>query len=77
MSITDRKVQTSPQMARVFIRALLGEEWETPSGTPAHTYFATLDLEGAHEAYEQIHQLPEGYRQRDLMQRLGEDGTPV
>ncbi len=54
MSITDRKVQTSPRMARVFVKALLGEEWVTPQGTPAHTYFATLDLEGAHEAYEQL-----------------------
>ncbi len=25
MSITDRSVQTSPQMARVFVKALLGE----------------------------------------------------
>ncbi len=77
MSITDRKVQTSPQMARVFVKALLGEEWVTPSGTPAHTYFATLDLQGAHEAYEQIHQLGEGDGMRDLLERLGEDGTPA
>ncbi len=77
MSITDRSAQTSPQMARVFVKALLGEEWVTPQGTPAHTYFATLDLEGAHEAYEQIHELPEGDGMRDLLERLGEDGTPA
>ncbi len=77
MSITDRRAQTSPQMARVFVKALLGEEWVTPQGTPAHTYFATLDLQGAHEAYEQIHELPEGDRMRDLLERLGEDGTPA
>ena len=62
-------------MARVFVEALLGDpDWETPSGTPAHSYFALLDLDGAHKAYEEIYQLPEGDRMRDLVERLGEDG---
>lgn len=71
----NRSAQTSPRMARVFVKALLGDgEWETPSGTPAYSYFATLDLDAAHKAYEQLHELPEGERMRDLMERLGEDG---
>lgn len=71
----DRTAQTSPRMAKVFVKALLDDgEWATPMGTPAYSYFATLDLEGAHEAYEQLHELPEGERMRDLMERLGEDG---
>ncbi len=71
----DRSAQTSPRMAKVFVKALLGDgEWETPSGTPAYSLFAVLDLEAAHQAYEEIHQLPEGMRMRDLVERLGEDG---
>jgi hypothetical protein len=67
--------QVSPRMARVYVRALLGDgDWETPTGTPAYSYFATMDYREAMEAYEQIHQLPEGQRMRDLMERLGEDG---
>lgn len=67
--------QTSPRMAKVFAKTLLGDgEWETPSGTPVHSYFALMDLESAHQAYEEIYQLPEGDRLRDLWERIGEDG---
>jgi hypothetical protein len=70
-----RQTQTSPRMAKVFVEALVGDgEWETPSGTPAYSLFAVMDLESAHRAYEQIHALPEGDRLRDIMERLGEDG---
>ncbi len=70
-----RSQQTSPRMAKVFVKTLIGDgDWETPSGTPIYSYFATLDLAGAHEAYDELHQLPEGDRLRDLMERLGEDG---
>ncbi len=71
----DRTAQTSPRMARVFVKALLGDgEWETPSGTPVYSHFCTMSLEDAHHEYEQLHQLSEGDRLRDLMERLGEDG---
>lgn len=70
-----REKQTSVSMAKVFVRTLIGDaEWETPAGVPAYTYFAVLDLDSAHKAYEEIYQLPEGDRMRDLMERLGEDG---
>lgn len=73
--IADRSQQTPPRMARVFVKALIGDgEWETPSGTPAYTLFAVRDLADSHKTYEEIHQLPEGDRPRDIMERLGEDG---
>jgi len=73
-----RERQTSPRMARIFTDALLGDkEAQTPSGTPVYSYFATLDLQGAHRAYEQVYELPEGDRLRDLMERLGEDGRAL
>jgi hypothetical protein len=73
--VKDRRSQTSPRMAKVFVEALIGDgEWVTPSGTPAYSLFAVMDLESAHRAYEEIHQLPEGMRMRDILERLGEDG---
>lgn len=70
-----RKRQTSPPMARAIVKSLVGErDWETPGGIPAYSYFAAMDLGSALAEYDQIHDLPEGDRMRDLMERLGEDG---
>lgn len=40
----------------------------------AHSYFATMTLEEALEEFDQVFQLPEGFRMRELQERLGEDG---
>ncbi len=66
--------RTPPVVARAFTAALLGDpEWRTPNGVEASTYFEALELNEAFKAYRQIHQLPEGFRQRDIIERLEED----
>jgi hypothetical protein len=44
------------------------------SGTVIHPYFATMTLEDALEEFDQVYQLNEGDRMRDLVERMGEDG---
>lgn len=65
--------ETPPVVARALVAALVGDpEWRTPSGIPAYTYFAGLELMDAFREYRQVHQLPEGFRERDLMERMEE-----
>jgi hypothetical protein len=68
--------QAPPNVARAMTRLLVGDsDWSTPVGTPAYSYFATMTLEAALEEFDQIYQLPEASRMRDLLERLGEDGS--
>ena len=70
------KKQCPPNVARAMTRLLLGDpDAVLPnSGTPVHTYFATMSLEDALEEFDQLYGLPEGDRLRDLTERMGEDG---
>lgn len=61
-------------MARALLHDLIGdEEWQTPNGTKAYTHFMKFTPQGAIKEWRQIHQLPEGFRQRDLLERMEED----
>jgi len=65
---------TSENLARSLVLNLIGDEdWTTPNGTKAYTYFQRLGKEEAFKEWRQIHQLPEGFRQRDLLERMEED----
>ena len=76
--MTDRTARCSPRMAKAILKTLVGDgEWATPSGTPAYVLFATQSVGGALEEYEQVFELPEGERMRDIMERLGEDGRAL
>ena len=69
--------QCPPQLAKAMTLLCLGKEDETTlAGIPIHTHFATMSLEDALEEFDQVYQLDEGSRFRDLLERMGEDGTP-
>ena len=56
-------------------RLCLGDEdAKTLAGVPIHSHFATMSLEDALEEFDQVYQLDEGDRLRDLHERMGEDG---
>ena len=68
--------QCPPSLAKTITGLLLGEkDHEMPSGTPTHSYFATMSMRDALDEFDQIYRLNEGDRMRDLMERLGEDGS--
>ena len=65
---------TPEKLARSLVLNLIGDEdWTTPSGTKAYTYFQGLGRQDAIKEWRQIDQLPEGLRQRDILERMGED----
>jgi hypothetical protein len=61
-------------LAKTITDCLLGErEHEMPSGRGTYTYFSGMTMREALDEFDQIYQLPEGMRVRDLMQRMEED----
>ena len=74
MSLTK---QCSPRIAKIITGLCLGDEdAKTLAGVPIHSHFAVMTLEDALEEFDQVYQLDEGSRIRDLHERMGEDGTP-
>lgn len=72
---------TTNEQARAYVEELLGDGDATapPSpgqraGKPYFHYFAGLSEESARAEFLQVKQLPEHYRERDLIERLGLDG---
>jgi hypothetical protein len=65
---------TSELVARRIVDWLIDdEEWETPTGEKAYSYFMNMPTADAWKEYDQIYQLPEGLRMRDLMERLDKE----
>lgn len=66
---------TSEAQARFIVDSLLGdEEWETPSGTKAYTYFQGMRTESAWAEWKQLfYGTPLDKRPRRLISRMGED----
>ena len=71
MSLTK---QCPKNVARAMTRLLLGDSDAVlpSSGTPVHAHFREMTLEDALEEFDQIYQLNEGDRMRDLMERMEE-----
>lgn len=68
-------------VAKGYVGALLGDgEARAPGRTPGRMgkpyfmFFIAMDALSARVEYEQIWQLPEHMRERDLMERMGLDG---
>jgi hypothetical protein len=69
--------QCPPHVARTMTRLLVGDEYAAlpANEAPIHPYFATMSLEDALEEFDQVYQLPESERLRDLMQRMEEEAS--
>jgi hypothetical protein len=70
--------QTPPMMAKAFTETLLGDaSWTTPKGTPVYSYFCTMSIADAYEEFGELLELAHWKRVREIIKRLGEDGTPT
>ena len=73
--------RTPNDVAKFYVAMLIGDgEAVSPPakgqrrGRPYFHYFANLDEVSSRLEYEQVKQLPEHMRERDLMERMGLDG---
>lgn len=67
--------QCPPSLAKTITELLVGErDAALPhSERPIHAHFALRSIGDALEEFDQVYQLPESERLRDLMERMGED----
>lgn len=67
-------MMTAPIVARAFCASLFGDaHYLTPEGTGVAEWFMTLPETEAFKEYHQMRQLPEGFRPRDVMERMKGD----
>jgi len=49
------------------------EEWTTPRGEKAYTYFQDMEVVDAAKAFQQVRDLPQADRMSDLLYRMEVD----
>lgn len=65
---------TPEAIARVMVFLLIAdEEWTTPQGVKAYTYFQEMEPHEANKAFQQIMQLPRHDRMSDITYRMEVD----
>lgn len=69
------KRPTPEFVARQMVGILVGNpDAELPGGMKVSDYFTGMDFDEALEEYDQVYNLPEWDRHRDLMERSDTDG---
>lgn len=69
---------TPETIARAMLYCLIeDDEWETPRGVKAWTYFASMEILEAAREYRDIQLLDEGDRMGDIIYRMEMEGMKV
>jgi hypothetical protein len=73
-SVVSLDRQTPENVTKHMTKLLVGEaDWITPGGTLARLYFRNMTFAEALEEFDQVFELPEGFRMRELQERIDVD----